>query len=319
MIEEHPTWKIHDSSKINEFMTCPRSYFWKYVLGWQLEEGNHLNRHLIFGECWHKALEYCYRTGWTPDNMVAATEIATDYYRKFYDPITDGERKPKTPANILPALLYYYESFIQNGHDRWNVVHTEVAGSAWLDEKRKIQFRMDLIVQRQDDGKYMIVEHKTGSRDDNSWTDKWSVAFQLGTYYYALSLMYPPEQVYGALVNGMIFYNNQKEPFRYKRVPIEKPLPHLQMWYWTCQHYMDMIEWEFERLAEGKESDPVMMAFPMNTESCVKYYGCPYLVYCGARPNPLQNPVLAYPMEKRWWNPADFEITAQKVVHLTRE
>ncbi len=54
-ILQQPTFTIVDSSKLQDYMMCPRYYFYRYVLGWVPEEPNH---DLIFGEAWHVSIAH---------------------------------------------------------------------------------------------------------------------------------------------------------------------------------------------------------------------------------------------------------------------
>ena len=57
----HITHDVHDASKLQCFMDCPRQYFYRYVLGWSRQGSN---IHLIFGEGWHRAMETLLREGY---------------------------------------------------------------------------------------------------------------------------------------------------------------------------------------------------------------------------------------------------------------
>lgn len=94
----------------------------------------------------------------------------------------------------------------------------------------------------------------------------------------------------------------------------------MQVWLWNILQHMDMIEWNMDRLLqECKDEDPVMMAFPMNTESCTKYGRCPYFDLCTSWANPLHRcdaPPVGFKQE--YWDPREEERTAKKVVHLEK-
>ena len=36
-LPEHPAWSIIDSSKMDDYDRCPRYFFYRHVLGWQLD------------------------------------------------------------------------------------------------------------------------------------------------------------------------------------------------------------------------------------------------------------------------------------------
>ena len=71
-IKPHETWDIHDASKIQAYMACPRAYFYRYVLGWETEEKN---IHFIFGEGWHRAMEHLLINGYNSKAQAEAAQL----------------------------------------------------------------------------------------------------------------------------------------------------------------------------------------------------------------------------------------------------
>ena len=52
--------------------------------------------------------------------------------------------------------------------------------------------------------------------------------------------------------------------------------------------------------------DDILRAFPKNTESCTKYFGCPYADFCQAWMNPLQRCQEVQPGFKLdFWDPRE--------------
>lgn len=122
-LQPHETWNVQDSTKIQEFMCCPRRYFFRYVLGWVYEEPN---IHLVFGSSVHKAMEVFYKEGNTPnltaEAIVEAYEAFLTYYRTYFSEDSDEENEPKTPANFLNALPLYVSTYKSIDRDRKSVV-----------------------------------------------------------------------------------------------------------------------------------------------------------------------------------------------------
>ena len=84
-IVEDPTWHIRDSSKLTDYMACPRMYFFSHILGWKLDMPAH---DLHFGTCWHEAREYQLLHGY--DDVAGAYEKFITKYREVFDPETDS-------------------------------------------------------------------------------------------------------------------------------------------------------------------------------------------------------------------------------------
>jgi hypothetical protein len=308
-IKENHTWNIHDSSKIQCFMECPRKYFYRYMLGW---EGSKPNIHLIFGEAWHRSMEHLLLNGYDSASIQGAYEVFMEYYRQHYDESTDLQMSPKSPLSVLPALIGYTNQWVG---DDFEVLHTEVAGTVPIGENRFVNWRIDAVVKGPEG--VFCLEHKTGSRLMKAWSDQWFLSMQVGTYSHVLYCLYDKEDVYGVKVNGTIF---RKRDTEFIRVPIRKSLAAMKIWLHTVNHYMDMLKWNFETLAESSDKDDLLQAFPMNTTACTKYGTCQYFDFCTTWNNPLQKlDRVPLGFEEKWWNPADREEGAKKLIHIKEE
>ncbi len=316
MIVEQPSWNIQDSTKIQSFMDCPRSYFYEYVLGWRSETPN---VHLEFGKAWHLAMEHLILTHgiegeYTKTAILNAYQLFLDYYRQFFSEAMDETNHPKSPGFALKALAEYCKEY---DSDSFTPLYTEIAGTVPIAANKLLHFRMDSILRTGEEGHAETIrsrEHKTGSQLSRVWTDQWTLKVQTGTYNHVLYCLYPEREVYGVEINGTIF---NKTKIQFQRVPARRTKESMRSWFWNINHWFNMITWEFERLGECKESDPVMMCFPMNTESCTKYFGCKYHDFCRAWANPLQNidePPQGFMIE--YWNPAEEEKEAKHIFRL---
>ena len=282
LVPEHYTWDIQDSSKVQEFMDCPRKYFYRYMLGWVSDAPNN---HLTFGSAWHEAMEYLLLNGYDDSSVLEAYEAFLRVYRKDFPEETDELFGAKTPARALEALVEYTNRY-KNDFSEFKVLYTEIAGTVPLTEDRKLHFRQDAICHSDSFG-YFSLEHKTsGATLTRAWMQQWPLSTQVGCYTHVLHCLFPTEEVYGVKINGAGFL---KTKFSFERVPIAKTKNGMQVWLWNTLFWLDQIQWNYELLKECKESDEVMMAFPMNTQNCSKWFGCPYFDFCTAWHNPLRN------------------------------
>ena len=96
-----PTWKITDPTKLNCFLSCPRMYFFEYILGWRPETPNN---HLVFGTAWHAAQEYLLLHDYSVQSVMDAYNVMVREYRKVLGPETDEMFEPKTMENALVVL-----------------------------------------------------------------------------------------------------------------------------------------------------------------------------------------------------------------------
>ena len=305
MIQKHKTWDIIDSSKLQEYMSCPRKYFYRYMLGWETQ-GRSI--HLVFGEAWHRAIEVLMREGYTSAAVIEGMKRFTEYYRRYYDEYEDENNRPKNVEHALEALLAYC---LHYDKDDFEVLYTEVHGTIPLDDKRMITGRLDSICR--DKRGVFSLEHKTGSYKTSAWAEQWTLKMQIGTYNHALMCMFDPNEVYGVIVNGVFFYKTKTE---FLRAPIRKLDNAMQTWLDTTLYWYKQVESNTAlMLEEDKQDNETMQSFPMNTESCTKWNRmCKYADFCNTWNNPLQRcDEKPLDFEEIWWNPAESEKDATKM------
>jgi len=294
-VEYHHTFEIYDSSKIQQFMDCPRKFFFAYVLGWNKNEPN---IHLVFGSAWHDAMEHILNHGYDVDSVADAYMKFMDTFREDY-PVGMDVMESKSPENAMKALSEYAIKWKRA--DDFDVLFTEVAGTVPVDKETVIYWKTDSII-RDRKGKYWSLEHKTTGKKTSAWLNKWPSKIQAGTYTHVLRVMFPEKEVKGIKINGAILRKSSNE---FIRIPVGLSNKQMQQWMWEVRHWLAQIEWNFKELEKCKVEDDVMTAFPRNSESCGKF-GCPHPELCNLMSNPLQRQdrvPLGY--KKEFWNPAD--------------
>ena len=312
-IQEHPTWYVNDPSKLAVMSTCWRKDFYESILGWRSEIPS---QDAHFGQAWHVAREYMLLNGYE-----AADEAYWKFleeYRKEFDEETDELYGAKCPQGALNALVNFSLNYPRDLYDN-DLLYTEVSGSVPVDHERVIYFRMDSVLRRKSDGKIFSWDHKTTKKFSRSWEDQFALSWQSGAYTHCLYCMFPVEDVMGIEFCGTQFeYLSRGSKLRnagyhsaFRRVPAWKRKDQMQVWLWNCLDMLDRRKFELDRLMNHcKEGDKVLMAFPMNPESCTKYWGCPWHDYCLSWENPLQHcwePPLGFKQE--FWDPTTMETT----------
>lgn len=312
MVQEHPAWYIKDSSKLDTWLDCPRQYFYRHMLGWEVDKPAH---DLYFGESFHKAREHQLLHGYA--DIAGAFEAFMSHYRKEFDEETDELYRPKDPTGVLFALTKFAEErqsdLLEN-----DVLYTEISGTVPVDEKRVLHYRMDSILRRHGDGKIFSWDHKSAKKFGRQWAEKFHLAVQNGTYTHCLYCIFPIEDVLGVEFCGTAFEylskGSKQRPQGYnisfQRVPAFKTPDQMNVWLWNVNQYLDEIERETDRLMHCRENDTVLMAFPLNPNSCTKYFGCPYHDFCISWANPLQKcfePPIGF--RQKFWNPMEMETT----------
>ena len=319
-----PTWKINDPTKVSEFISCPRKYFYNYVLGWKPSTPSN---HLVFGTSWHVAMEYLLTHDYSIQSVMAAHDELVKDYRKTLGPETDEMYAPKTPDNALLVLNAYAKNFREDLRD-WEPLYTEIAGKININDEQVLHFRMDSIMKHRTKEKVKSIEHKTGSSTWN-WELQWPLSLQCNTYTHVLYCLFPTEMVDGITFRGSIFKKVKKAwaqlgagekltvqpPYDFMEVPVKRSPDQMTNWLWHVQLYLDQIAFCFEMLNECSDNDDIMTTFPMYPTSCTKWFGCEYLDFCQAWQNPLQRcyePPLGYIEEH--WDPSAKE--AKKVFEI---
>lgn len=310
MVKDHPSWDMIDSSKIKEYMSCPRSYFFRYILGW--DRDNPGRNDLVFGSSWHKGMAFLLEN-WNDLDSVelvngAFKEFLTEY-RLTFSADTDEMFHPKSPMNALRGLAVYLERYKD---DNFTVLHNEISGTVPISPDKIIYFRVDAIVRDNNKKGIVLLEHKTGKRFSQTWADQFSLSTQIGTYLHVVNCLYKPSEVWGGIVSGA-FFGRKAEIISddFVRVPIRKTPDSMAVWFRTTTFWFNRItnETTLFRHRQGKEKDKqVMSLFPMNTESCTKYWGCKYKDFCISWPNPLKRcEITPSGIKVEYWDPLEGE------------
>lgn len=312
-IPEHPTWSIHDSSKIDTYLTCPRKYFYEYILGWRSDRPA---QDLHFGQAWHLAREVQLLEGY--DKVEKAYLRALTYYREQFPEETDDLYRPKDMICLGIALGEFANRYKNDLRDN-ELLFTETSGTVPINlQGRKLHYRMDSILRNKQTGKIFSWDHKSAKKFGRYWKDKFYLSMQNCTYTHCLYCMYPIEEVLGIEFCGTAFEYLQRGSksrsagyhVSFERVPAFRNQSQMNVWLWNVNRICDEIENDFNCLMSSKESDQVLMAFPMNPTSCTDFWGCTWHDFCMTWENPLrrcQEPPIGFHSE--WWNPEELETT----------
>src|SRR5512137_1973995 len=98
--------RVMDSSKVQDFLDCPRKYFYRHVLGWERDEPAHA---LHFGTCVHTAMDALYSYGFNTTSVELAKAMFLDEYRPVFSEETDEIYFPKSPSMFFELLEHYYQ------------------------------------------------------------------------------------------------------------------------------------------------------------------------------------------------------------------
>jgi hypothetical protein len=273
------------------------------MLGWRPEEKSF---HLIFGECWHRAMEYLLLNGYSVDAVLEA-------HRNHFKPLflsyldEDASVSNKNLENALVALTFYTAQY-RKDFKEFEVLHTEIDARVPISNNRFMSLRMDDIL-RDMDGFYFSMEHKTGTTHSQLWDEQWELSIQIGTYTHALYCLYPIEMVKGVKINGAFFTKSKSKPIEFNRRDIGKSMTQMEVWLSIVNYWYSQLKSDMDCLSTENDKQSVMLSFSMNPGRCTDWGRvCHYHDFCCTWSNPLKRadqPPLGF--TKDFWNPEERE------------
>jgi hypothetical protein len=301
LIPEQESWRVIDSSKLTTYMSCPRKFFFRHILGW---DSSAPSNDLVFGSSWHLAAEHLLRSGYSAKSLQESQLLFLYSYRQSFEEHTDELFYPKDPANAVKSLEGYFQRFAQSDSQNYTVLHTEVGGAALIGPSMPMYFKLDALLFDERRGVHICLDHKTSKYKMYNWSEVWDQAPQMQFYSHVLRCLYgsaPTEM----RVRGSFFYKSKPAEFDETVVSpgdnkIESDLTSLRSWYIRLLNEID------DAIIEDDTEDETMLSFPKNTLSCYNYNRpCPYLNVCSAWSNPIRNADEEPPMsmEVRFWDP----------------
>ena len=307
-IVPHETWNFQDSSKISTFQTCPRKYFFTYVLGLGWSTPNH---DLVFGSAWHEAMERLLKLYWANDKsydeafIKEALKAFTECYRQDFDELTDLEYD-KNPGRAEIALQQYIKKYAD---DDFNVLGIEQYFKIFLSNEHLLVGKLDAIIENAN-GDVEVLEHKTTKWTATVWAEQWSNKIQINNYSLIAYVLY--EKYKGIIINGAKFFPKNND---FQRVYIRKGVHALEDALTNVTYWMDLIRMNFQLLAESDPNSNSLKAFPKNGESCIKYNRtCPFKAFCDDCYNPIAEKsliMLRRNFDTVWWDPIETHETME--------
>lgn len=324
---------VWDSTRYGDYQTCMRWGFFVQALGWSPTEPQLA---LEFGIAIHKGTEALRLGKFTSQGLDDAIDAFEQYYDGVYDLDHETLNSPRNKAGGTTALEERWKK-----HGPWEreqeVLFTERRFEVPIKREplRLWHGVIDAVYRLRDDAKILAIDDKTTTWSDSlSWREQWQLSTQLGGYEFALHAhadgpnpTWSHDQIAGTMVDGFVIkaplywnkdgslskkhknveYDQHGTPFRHQhpRVgPLGRGKAGLKGWLHEVNDGIDRIETELSRLTDVKESDPVMLAFPRNPKSCVRYGRlCPLAQVCAAYENPLRLSGVPVGWKVQHWDP----------------
>lgn len=276
----HPTVGVIDNSKMMTYKDCPRKFFFKHILGWS---SRYPSIHLIFGSAYHAAQEFLALKGYDKKNLDEAMQVFLSIYREEFSEATDDDYV-KNPERAEKALASYIKEFKD---DPFETLYTEVGIPAPLGDDRVFHLKIDKILRRVTDGKIILMDFKTGSRELKYWAELQDSRNQFFGYIHGALCRYPFEQVEGLIVRQVLIYKSS--PPKHKSYTVRKNASQMNAWLSNVRYWYDRMMDDLTRVKQESPDKRVMEAYPKNDNACASFGRlCPFYSHCWASPNPLK-------------------------------
>jgi len=182
----------YDASCLDDFMTCPRLFFYKHLLRLDAKE-EPIAR--FFGLVFHEALAAYYRG------------FSTEESTKFLDQIPEETPNPLLTRKRAKVLFADYLAYW--GREQWLVDRVEEKFVIPMDNETFYTGIMDLVVRK--DTATLVVDHKTTSRMGSLFFGSFRPSIQMDGYFFACRELLGSCD--GIIVNGINTSGNPKERF----------------------------------------------------------------------------------------------------------
>lgn len=275
------------ASRMGQFQTCPRGFFFQYIMDWTNTERFHLD----YGTAIHAGLEVLttfIHQGYTDLSRARAIRAFTEEYNARIDDDRAGEAK--SYDNGVSALMSYCDNYAVD-KTRFECLYTEVSGTVPIADERFMRFRLDALLLDKATNSLVVMDHKTVSWLTQAWQSKWDRAVQVQTYLLALHYLAPMIGVTpgNVVINGI----HLRKPLKsgapnngFIRIPVGTNDDRLLMAINNLNHWWDQLEWNYEILYQEGPDDEIMNAFPINGEAC-SHFKCRTGGLCANWINPL--------------------------------
>lgn len=301
------TDRYYDNTRISEFKSCPRKYFFRHIMDWV---GIGFSSPLLFGSAWHAAMDKVWEIGGDSENaQKMGTETwANEAHKAFMsewvegggpaiEDIDDdwqyklGMRNPMVALEMLYGYIDERRSLFQR--DSFELISIEQPFAVPLDPEDDTLFyvgRFDKIFRVKEG--VIIGEHKTTSLYAkiggfrNMFLDSFSPNSQVDGYLHAAHILWGNEAK-SCWIDGALVHKLHHDIF--KIIPIERQFTQLESWLWETRHWISEIELNWDAIKQsGIEDLDYMPAFPKNTGACQDFArNCSYIDICKMWPNPF--------------------------------
>lgn len=245
-------------SRIKQYQSCPRFYYWRYVLNLQEKRGA---IPLIFGRAIHAALAAHYAG--KPERTAADLDEQFEDEMQGLLPAEKAElEKHRVYAHFV--IDRYREHYAV---EPWEILAPEIEGSYALGE-HQFYFRADGAVGIK--GRPWLLETKTASQLGPTYFKQFTLDGQIVSYMHGMAETTGLEPV-GAVINVIRKSKAHPPKVEFDRDFVTHSKAYIMRFMESVEHQADTIQ------AHGEDKEE----WPMHTGYCVHYgRACEYLELC---------------------------------------
>ncbi len=305
--------RFYDNSTLDTFRVCQRRFYYRHIRKWETDS---IKSALIFGTCWHAAMDFVWANpDTTPERAFQA--FIQEWNSSALKDSEHFDLYPRTPGRAAEMLMEYLSRY-SNWLKSIEVIAVEKAFIVPLSLDKQNLFYIGKWDKLYREGRfYTITDHKTTSSFANTWLNGWSPNGQVDGYLYAGHMEYG-DDFRNVIIDGALV---QKTKVDFLKVPVERQLYMLEQWKWEVIDLIDQI-WYYEQellRLRNEEPEEILKTYPKCTTSCTSYYGCcPYINLCKFVPNPelLNEPPDGFVISD--WKPFNIteDVDGKFIVHV---
>lgn len=285
-----------DNTALAAYMTCPRKYYYGYVL--HRRKGGLPSPALCYGSGWHVALETAYKA--QPMDAVDLVDLVRGEVGRRWQGSTDPN-----DYRTFDRCIVEFEHYL----DKYGLPWLEPARTVGWPDAPLVEIAVELPVPGarhpytgkldhiiDANGQFLIEDHKTASQLRSDYFKQFEMDNQM-IGYAVLAELVTGLPIAGVRINAHII---RKSDSVFERRTIQFTQERLKAWCVNYDHWLERIE-NSMMSSEGP--------FPQNFSACAGKYGmCTYADVCSMPPRLQQATLEAY-YEVNPWNPLEAEET----------
>lgn len=294
--------KFFDNTRISDFRTCPRYFYYRHVRYWTTPV---VSSALAFGSGWHAAMDSIWQGGTTEEAAEAWSNLMIENGIDIYSP-EYGLSDFRTEGTLREMLNNYVETR-RDFLGSIQVLQVEHPFAVPIEEAVKVFYvgRLDKVFKRK--ARTYIIDHKTTSLYAKAggfrplWLNSFSPNSQIDGYSYAGHLLYP-DDFKAVWIDGALVYKTVHDAFIF--LPLERSSSMLELWLEETTYWIAQIMENLKHLEEVQQEVPatVLDCFPRNAPNSCSQYGreCLYKEICSSIPNPETIETPSDFTERKW-------------------